>query len=162
MTIQKLAEEYHALFVLGKRGDGTEYWHIPREERTPELTELCHKAHGDMLPDDWRYSFIVEALALISESANPRDERLEADIYTHELTSWLHSRADRHGYCDEFRDEFGEPDNTFNLLQGGQYMEKQEVYHSVLSSLESMLEDEEEEDEEESEESEEDEEGEQS
>jgi hypothetical protein len=47
-----------------------------------------------MLPDDWRYQFIEEALDAISEDGE--DAQLEPAIYTHELTGWLHSRADRH------------------------------------------------------------------
>lgn len=150
MTINELAADYSRRFEKAKRDDGSEYWRVKTTgEETEALTALCHTAHGDMLPDDWRYEFIVEALSALADHEDTEDARdsIEADIYTHELTSWLGSRADRDGYCDEAAEEFGVTDGngrdfigTVKLLQLGQWTEKREVFESVLSSLRQQVE----------------------
>ena len=57
MTIQELANRYYKMFIRDTRDDGTEYVKTT-DERPEELTELIHKAHGDMMPDDWKYKFV--------------------------------------------------------------------------------------------------------
>lgn len=67
---------------------------------------------------------------------------LEADVYNNDRLRWLSSRLDRSSYVDEYVDEFGQPEN-FNLMDligNGQVKEKEEVYYSVLSSLEQITE----------------------
>lgn len=95
-----------------------------------------------MLPDDWRYEFIVDALDAIADHEDEDEARdsIEADIYTAELTGWLHSRVDRYEYCDNAAQEFGASDTLLGSLQLGQLMEKHEVFDSVLSSLRDQLE----------------------
>lgn len=140
MTLQTLAESVRKSFVQDKREDGTAFW--KRVDGTPDwVQELCLQAHGDMMPDDWRYAFIVEALDALEENEDPDDITLEADIYTHELTTWLGSRADRFGYCDEAYADYGLETfpGTIELLQLGQAAEKREVLDLVRSSLESYI-----------------------
>lgn len=123
------------------------------KDDAPEwVSDLCHKAHQDgsdsiglgMLPDDWRYVFISEALDAIAESDDDADlDELayefadDVDIYTSKLTEWLGSRADRHGYVDEAREEFGEGSLTGIMgdIARGQYMERREVFGLVLDAL---------------------------
>jgi len=141
-TIQELATKYAAFFITDKRDDGTEF--VMTKDRSPaELQELCMHAHADMFPDDWRYTFIEEALIALSEEEHSEEIILEADIYTHELTSWLNSRADRCGYCDAAMEEYGSPfRSTFDLLQAGQCHEKNEVLGLVRQWLEERTEEE--------------------
>lgn len=47
------------------------------------------------MPDDWRYQFIVDSLDALSEESDPDDIQPGGDIYTHDLTGWIHSRVDR-------------------------------------------------------------------
>ena len=140
-TIQELATKYAAFFITDKREDGTEF--VKTKDGFPaELQELCMHAHGDMFPDDWRYTFIEESLIALSENENSEDVILEADIYTHELTSWLNSRADRCQYCDEATDNYGPSGTMFELLQNGQAYEKEEVLGLVRQWLEERTEEE--------------------
>jgi hypothetical protein len=54
-------------FETRKRDNGDKY--VALKDGSPEwMTDVCHKAHGDMLPDDWRYSFISEAVDYIDEN----------------------------------------------------------------------------------------------
>lgn len=141
-ALQKLADETRNQFVQGKRDNGDSYWYRESSEQD-WIYEMCHKAHGDMLPDDWRYAFIVEALDALAESEDPDDIKLEADIYTQSLTNWLASRADRYSYCDEAAEEFGQPLTMIEMLQFGQAYEKREVLDAVRSFLEGMIDDQE-------------------
>jgi hypothetical protein len=140
MTIRALADATRNLFVKATRNDGSVFW--KRTDSAPEWVEtMVHDAHGEMLPDDWRYAFIVEALDALAESEDPDEASVESDIYTHELTGWLHSRADRYDYCDEaYKERGGHFTNTVELLMIGQALEKAEVLVSVRASLEAQLE----------------------
>jgi hypothetical protein len=140
MTIRALADAARKLFVKATRNDGSVFW--KRTDSAPEWVEtLVHDAHGEMLPDDQRYAFIVEALDALSEDEDPDSVMMEPDIYTHELTAWLNSRADRYNYCDQAMEDSGESfAGTIELLQLGQAAEKAEVLASVRASLEAQLE----------------------
>jgi hypothetical protein len=148
-TIQQLAKEFTSRFEKEVRGYKSEYYRVKDGQETPDLLNLCREAHGDMLPDDWRYAFIVESLGILADCDRPdhADSLIEADIYTGELTEWLHSHTSRLGYCDSAVSKYGsapEPFSTFDLLQWGQLAEKQEVFYSVLSSLHSLADEDEE------------------
>lgn len=150
MTIQSLATEVSREFVKGTRTDGlTEYW-LRKENKQDWIQEAIHAAHGDMLPDDWRYEFIVQALNAMSEYDNPDTARdsLELEPYTDMLTAWLASNVNRVGYVDEAVAEFGHTslNNTYADYKGiigdiavGQLFERHEVFDSVRESLEKRL-----------------------
>jgi hypothetical protein len=151
VTIQELASDYSRRFVGDTRADGSKFRKVADGQETEPLRDLIYKAHGDMLPDDWRYRFIEEALDAIAEADDEDEAELEPSIYTHDLTGWLASRADRYGYCDEWLDEFGvdclkKPsagyghNPTISLLAGGYWMEQREVLASVLESLREQVE----------------------
>ena len=135
------AAEARTYFTTATRDNGAEF--IKTVDGAPDWVQpLCHAAHGDMLPDDWRYQAIVEVLDAISEadeSADPSEIRdtIEADIYTSDLTGWLHSRTDRYGYCDEAVEEYGADavSGTIQLLQMGQSREYDEVFWAVWNWL---------------------------
>lgn len=139
-SIQSLASEARALFHESTRTDGSKYLTYDHSTAPDWIQPMCLEAHGDMSPDDHRYAFIVEALDALAEFEDSDDAEVEADIYTHELTSWLASRADRSSYCDEWMSDTGSTfTNTIDLIMGGQYQEKREVLDSVRSFLESRI-----------------------
>lgn len=140
---QQQAEQARAFFELGERPDGSKYW--KKTEAAPEwVAELCREAHRSwddlMLPDDYRYQFIVDALDILSEFEDEDDitSALESsvDVYTADLTAWLASSADRLIYCDDAAQEYGAPRDTAHLLAMGQYAERREVLDAVRSFLE--------------------------
>lgn len=139
-TIQDLAREMLSQIEKRTRDNGETFVAL-KDDRAEWMRDIAHAACADMLPDDHRYSFIVEALNAIAEGDEHGDE-IEADIYTHDLTAWLHSRADRAGYCDlACEDGFVSADApTLDRLQAGQLCEKREVHDLVLHSLEIRLE----------------------
>ena len=151
-TIKQLAEQMSQAFEGRTRDNGAEFRAL--KDRSPEwMTTVCRKAHGDMMPDDWRYEFIENAVDKIAEADDDASDddiseleyELEADVYTSDLTGWLHSRADRLGWLDDAKEECGGGfDSAFNLLSAGQLMEKQEVFRLVLDSLRELASDEDE------------------
>lgn len=145
MTHQELAAQYLEYFTYNTRDNGEKF--VKTEDNIPvELFDLIKTAHGDMMPDDYRYQFIYEALNIISETDDIEDayQNVEADIYYHDVFKWLASRNDRIGYCDQYVEEYGgfelDGSNAFILIQSEQYLEKMEVFESVKSSLESICE----------------------
>jgi hypothetical protein len=147
MTLRELARWYESRLTTGKRDDGHTFYKFKDgskedEDRCRALALAAH-SDGSMLPDDWRYEFIAYALSLLSETNDPDNVDIEADVYTSELTAWLHSRNDRAGYCDEAATEglIVDGADMFARLTAGQYLEKREVFDQVRAHLESELDD---------------------
>ena len=141
MTVQEKATEYRAMFETAKRDDGSQYWRAKEQQ----LRELCYAAHGDMLSDDERYRFIVDALDILAEYGIADDgsdddalDSIEADIMTADLTDWLSSSVTRASYVDDAVSHYGWTD-TVHALQQGQYEERREVYSLVRNYIEDEL-----------------------
>ena len=144
MTIQKSANEALEFLITKTRSNGDSF--VCFRDSSPQWTkEMARKAHGDMLPDDFRYEFIELALVAIANHNDLDDARdsIEGDIYTSELTRWLHSKNDRLEYVNEATKEFGHSEIIDGDLMMGQLLERQEVFSLVVEYLESIDEDEE-------------------
>ncbi len=144
-TIKTLARWYLDRVKLGKRSSGDEYYYFDcgdnkaEEEHCNKLSFATHN-DGDVLPDDYRYAFMVEALNAIEDASDLDDIRMEADVYTSALTAWLGSRNYRTSYCDEAVTEFGVANaDMFTRMSLGQLMEKEEVLGAVKEHLQSEL-----------------------
>lgn len=137
--IRILAGEALAYFEYRNRHDGSGYWAV--EDRAPEwVKNLVWAAHnnGEILPDDFRYLFIVEALEAMAE--NPEEPEIVPDVYTSQLLKWLEAYPSyRMGFVDEAVGQFGW-NGLFEGLQAGQLMEKQEVVQLVRAFLEKKIE----------------------
>lgn len=135
------AGEALAYFEHRKRDDGTECWIL--EVGAPEwIKDLVWTAHnkGEMLPEDFRYLFIIEALEAIAENPEEPDILLEPDVYTSRLIEWLDAYPSyRTGLVDEAVSQFGW-NGLFEALQAGQLMEKEEVLGIVRAFLEKRVE----------------------
>lgn len=143
-TIQSKATAALEWFERKQRGD-ERIW-VTKDGKPEWVVDMCREAHdaGDMFPDDLRYEYIEEALCALSEAGEADDIEIEADIYTHDLTAWLHSRADRPGYCDMAQEEGLIPEDAgmWQRLGAGQYMEKREVLDALIGFLCQLDEDE--------------------
>lgn len=141
--VQDLAGEACACFETATRTDDTEYVRI--KNGSPEwVTELAHHAHGDMLPDDWRYACIMSALECISDVEGAHDlgdapyewADDQVDAYTGQRLQWLASDLRRPDYCDEATFEMGYTvAGMVERIGLGQYQEALEVYGLVLDFL---------------------------
>lgn len=122
------------------RADGTKYTKLT-EGRPDWVQQMVMKAHDGMMPDDFKYEVIKEALELISNDPSLDDEEIadlyqemEVDIYYGSLVKWLGSDQARSCYMTEELRE-GEHKDFFTLIQSAQLREKQEIFGLVLSSL---------------------------
>tara|TARA_Y100000310_G_scaffold214478_1_gene215372 strand:- start:623 stop:925 length:303 start_codon:yes stop_codon:yes gene_type:complete len=95
-----------------------------------------------MLPEDYRYQFIVEALDALEEAEDPDEARegYEFEHRNYQLALWLGSHGHRFEYCDQWAEEYGHPESTGDLLRGGHLQERLEVLDLVRGSLEAHLE----------------------
>ena len=139
-TVNELAREALGWFITDTRDSGEKF--VKTKYGRPDwLKTLIFTAHDGMLPDDYRYKFIEDALEIIAEADdNSLDcPEIEADSYTSELTKWLHSRNDRVYYLTEALEEY-EIKDGFQALQEAQLRERKEVFYSVLNSLRELCE----------------------
>ncbi len=146
MTVQALATEADGFLVQAKRTNGDKFWKF-KDEAPEWCTDMAHEAHGDMLPDDWKYEFVSDALSALSENEDEDEARdsLEIPVYYHEQHAWLASNLNRTGYVDEARSELGTSDqNTDAQIAAGMWMEQREVFDLVLSFLQNKVEEEDE------------------
>ena len=145
--IRILAGEALAYFEYRKGHDGTEYWAVDRcwavEEDAPEwVHKLVFVAHneGEILPEDFRHLFVVEALEALVENPEEPEILWEPDVYTSELLKWLEVYTSyRMGLVDEAVSELGW-NGLFDALRAGQLKEKQEVLALVRAFLEKKIE----------------------
>ena len=144
-TVQELAREARAAFSKKTRDDGSEFWThgLEAPEWVDELTMAAHgTGPGGMLPDDYRYSFIVEALDALEEAEDADEARdgYEFEPYHSRLSDWLGSHGHRFEYCDDWAAEMGQPEDTYHRIAGGHLQERLEVLNLVRASLEAHLE----------------------
>ncbi len=144
-TIHELAQEAYASFEVAVRADasGTNYTR-PRDDAPKWVSDLVHEAHGNMMPDDWRYETIREACGAIDEAGADADTDDLAgefadgvDVYTSDLLTWLGSHAQRQWYCDDAAEELItlDPDTIDRRIMLGQYAERLELFGLVLEFL---------------------------
>jgi len=98
--------------------------------------DLMHFAHGDMLPDDFRYKMIHDSLCIIADDDYDEDDVNESldshiPVYTNDLMRWLSSSNSRYSYVDEAISEFGKGDSIINDIMIGYYQELSEVFYLV-------------------------------
>lgn len=144
ITLQQRATYAAGFFETAKRNDGETYYRTT-DNRPKWLQALCMDAHDDMMPDDTKYEYIVDALENLAENGDDDDRAREwvdsaTDVYNHDLTAWLHSHNGRMEYCTRAVEdgllEAGAPIDR--QLAVGQYLEREEVLHSVKRSLEAL------------------------
>lgn len=148
--LQDAATEAAQSFTVSQRPDGTgTYIHT---HHAPEwVVDMVREAHGDMLPDDLRYEMVRDAVDHVADQVTIGDDMDEwADDFcdcvaceTTTRTAWLASHLSRIGYVDEYLQETGAAvgeEGISGLLAGGMYLERREVFASVLESLKARAE----------------------
>lgn len=107
-----------------------------RKSDSPDwVYDLCMHAHVYMLPDDFRYEMIVEALNVLCEGDNAADMSIpNAGI----LLDWLASHSDRVGFCDLQLEEGYHSTSLIDIISTGYIHEANEILDLVRSFLENM------------------------
>lgn len=139
-TIEK-AEAISKAMEGKKRSDETEF--VCLKDDSPEwMKDVIRTVHGDKLPDDTTYRFIEMAIDAIADCGDEDEieERLfelEPDVYTSDLTEWLHARNDHVYYLTEALEEYDLHDG-FQALSVAQAKHIQEVAFDTLRAIEEM------------------------
>lgn len=146
--LNKLADKALKQFKTIKRTNGEKVW-VTKSTCPKWIKEMIHDAHGDFMPDDIKYQFIIDALRDLSDClCEDQDEIIseylhqwcEGYIYNNERTAWLASNLRRGYYVDEMVAEFGgDYTNIFDVINLGIIKEQQEVYSSIINALFAQL-----------------------
>jgi hypothetical protein len=147
-NLLELATAFRNAFETGKRNNGSEYVFL--RDGSPEwMRDACYNAHHNNMPNDAIYEMIQTAVQMLVDGLDADDARdeavdilsaVEAPIYTHELLRWLSTAPLAMGCCDEYIQNNGTFESTFQLLQEGWFIQFGEVSQSILNSLESQIE----------------------
>jgi hypothetical protein len=140
MSISKCAEEALKWFYWTgtDHPDMRENIWVTKKDRPDWVINLVCEAHdkGSVLPDDFIYEYVVDALDYLSDADNdPDDYDPESDIYNGDLLKWLASSLARADYVDVVRRESGDDYDLMQLIGLGQAQEKRDVYEAVLTWL---------------------------
>jgi len=118
-----------------KREDGTEF--TTMTDDAPEwFRDMVHKAHFDLMPNDWSYRIISDAVDAIAEGVE-RDDFTDTGIpvYTSDHLQWLASSLSRMAFCDDALEQFGAPKDTDTLIWWGMSIEYGMVYDVVKAAI---------------------------
>jgi hypothetical protein len=136
--VARLAAEANRFLVRDRTRDIL----LPADGASQWFTDLCHHAHESMMPDDWRYEFIQDALHALEDGAD--EDGIDLDRlypYTADRLDWLASHLDRPGYRDEAAEEAGEPPgDILAFVAWGKDRELREVFDLVRAKLEEIAE----------------------
>lgn len=150
-AFQLVLEKIESSFDTVTRPNGEEI--VTIADSAPEWVQnIAMECHGGMMPDDWRY-YMLERVVIALCERQPEDldaaedevteisDELASDYY-HELTGWLHSRADRLGYCDDVIADFAGTGVSMNqILQLGQAQEYREIADMLIREADDMADD---------------------
>ena len=142
-TIQDAAAALYAALETGARADGATYFFL--KSSSPDWTiNAARAAHGDMFPDDYKYSVIHDAAEWLSDENNDPDDTDEfsndVDVYSSDLLKWLSSHRSRVAMVEEAIGELGWPGSIDQACMMGQVAERRDIIESLVNSLEAIVE----------------------
>jgi hypothetical protein len=144
-TLNLFVQTLATSFQLKTRDNGETYY-CAKDNAPYYISDLCHEAHNDMMPDDYRYEYLVEALEHIDSTLDPLADNLddieahdacEPDCMSHDLLRWVSSNLSRMGYCDDVLYEY-QLDQLSDVLIQAQQAERVEVMQAVINWIESQ------------------------
>lgn len=145
-TILDVAGEMYNNMEYAKRSNGDKY--IKCIKDVGWQRDIIIKAHGDRFPNDDIYERVYNILGVLMECVIYEDLEeaiygIEPDVYTHDLTAWLHDHIENVYYLTEVLEEFGGDMNGFQLLTIAQSKYIQEIGQALISGIEEYIESEE-------------------
>jgi hypothetical protein len=153
--VHELAQKLYDALVWDERLSGEKFVKLDEEKKEPWMAEAIQTVHGEKFPDDTVYEWIRRSAEALSEAEGDDLEEsdyfdviydMEGDVYTSDLTEWLHRRPDHVFYISEVLEEFVTYSDGFTLLRDAQRQQIQEVGIALLRVLIDLVEDGEEED----------------
>ena len=143
MKLQDKINKYYDQFKYVWRED--KKITVIKDDADTKLLDSIRKAHGDRLPVDWIFKTYCNLLGVLSDYGYLSIEEIEenrfeiidtlVDVYTSDLTEWLHSSNFNVYYLTEVLEEF-EIKDGFKLLAQAQSQAIGEVLSEIISLLE--------------------------
>lgn len=135
---RKLAQELSSALITRERANNPDDLIYVLRDGSPDwMREIILDLPGDSL--DTTYEFANRAAGTIADSGDDIEEsifEMEADVYTSDLTAWLHQHPAHVDYITEALEEFGgDFSDGFALLAMAQYKHIQEVAHALHTAL---------------------------
>ena len=132
-------------FQIKTRDDGTTFY-CANDDAPDYVRDLCYDVHGGMMPDDYKYQFLVEALEYIDDNLDPLDDNLDCidpydacdpDCMNSDLLRWVSSNLTRMHYCDNVLQDY-QLDQLAHMLMQAQQAERVEVMQDAINWIESQ------------------------
>ena len=156
-TVQELAKQARYCFEFTGEDNPTKrdnIWVVKDGvyfEKPDWLQEMIRDAghhNSEILPDDWCYEMVVNALDTIleaDENDNINDYLYDTtpdyvSIYNHELIEWLGSHNSRIDLVDEALEDWGTPNGIMDAISRGQRSEIDLIFQSVYQFLANLAE----------------------
>ena len=149
-TIQSVAKDTQQYFERITRGEDTIT--VLTDARPEWLFDAVYSAHGEMLPDDWKFAVCESAVDALAESDDADLDDLahefadgEIDVYNGARLQWLSSNLNRVYYVEDAAKEYGTENNAgefdlFQLIGQGQYAEARECFDTIRNAIEAEAE----------------------
>lgn len=128
-----------------KTGEEEETITIFSDKASEELKDSVREAHQKSLPSDWVFGIYADILDSLSNYDIEKLEDIDdirgeivdslVNIYTYDLTDWLHSNNTNIYYLEEAQKEFGPIEDGFKLLSTAQYIAIDEIFSYVYDLL---------------------------
>ena len=100
------------------------------------VKDMVRSAHGDFMPDDYRYTWIYNALeAFQDDTPEVAIDCLEAEPYYNQRANWLASNVNRAQYVNDIIEMGCGSDDLMEMIGFGQLEEMRETYQAVHSSI---------------------------
>lgn len=152
MNIREKAELMDKLIIAKQRDNGESYICIEGEagKDYPEwMRDVVFAGHLDTMPNDKSYEAISGIISSIAELDKDKDwdtadgviealkdnNSIEPDVYTSDLTGWLHSNNSYVYYLTQALEEFDSKDG-FQALTMAQQIWLEEVAQAIAYALE--------------------------
>lgn len=140
--IQHYVDQFETKEVKRHGEDETKTITVLKSGCNDELRDSIREAHQGLLPHDWVYVTYCAILEnLTNYNLNSLDDLDEyrheivdglVDVYTHDLTAWLHSSNTFQSYLDQAVQEL---DAKENILMAAQYIAIDEIYNEVVNFI---------------------------
>lgn len=133
-------------FELKQRDNGESFYSLKDNDKPEWLHDAIYQAHDGMLPDDYIYQWVYDAVCAYDDYDGDIDRvygDLEGDIYNHALLKWLSSHSDRVALVDETMEELEISSGLMSLIQIAQVREKERVYAVIFEAIKDAQEDDE-------------------
>ena len=139
-NVQSLASVARDHFITTTRADGPDVVRLDLATAPEWVRDMVCLAHGGMFPDDYKYSFTLDALDAIACTDDDDEVLVEADTDPGDLVAWVASHADRALYCDDYMQSTGSRyGDLVSVLRCGQFTERASVLNIVRRALEAQL-----------------------